>query len=259
MTASGPALRIAVALGALVQALAAAAQQGEAGSDAAALRPEQILLTMKKRYAACRSYRDTGVLRTAQIIEGGRSGAELPFATAFVRPNKFRFQFTDRGLGERSSVYVVWMDGAELRSWWDAKPGVREPESLQAALDAAAGITGGASIRIPGMLLPALVGAGAPLAAAERIDDGDDRGAACFRIKGKTRPTPYTTTMSGRQLTVRDETVTLWIDRVGYLLRKVEEVRVFDAYRAENTTTYFPEADVDVTPAQLAFGKPGAP
>jgi hypothetical protein len=227
------------------------AEGGEGGPGAV-----KILLTMKRVYASCRSYRDTGEVKTESRIEGGEFGGEQPFSTSFVRPGPFRFEFTDRGLGERSSVYIVWSDGAEVRSWWDAQPGVRRPTSLQEALDVASGISGGSSLRVPGMLLPGTVGSGPPLIDPERIADAVDGGSACYRIRGRDRVTPYTFTAGAMTVTVKDETVTFWIDRGSYLLRKVEDARTLDTYTSLITTTYEPEIDVDVPAGQLAFAPP---
>jgi hypothetical protein len=240
-------------------ALGAAAQEAPSRTDEAALTPEKIMVEVARVYGGCRSYRDTGNVVTATLTDGGRAGSERPFATAFVRPERFRFQFTDPGLGERSSRYIVWTNGIEVRSWWDAKPGVRDPGPLQAALSIAAAISGGSSVRVPGLLLPREVGEGAPLIGAERIEDGVDRGVPCFRIKGKSRKTPYVLTMGGRTLTVQDESVTLWIDRATFLLRKVEEAKTFDTYRSESTTTYMPEFNVEISAGQLDFNAPVLP
>ncbi|MGD1148212.1 MAG: hypothetical protein ABR961_09705 [Thermoanaerobaculaceae bacterium] len=224
--------------------------------DAGDLTPVKILRTMERAYAGCRSYRDAGEVRTTIVTDGGRAGSDRPFTTAFVRPGRLRFQFTDPGLGERSSSYIVWSDGTEVLSWWDAKPGVRRPGSLQAALAPAAGISGGSSVRIPGLLMPEAMGEGPLLIAPERIEDGTDRGVACFRINGKSRKTPYTLSMGARVLTVKEESVTLLIDRATFLLRKVQETRTFDTYTSESTTTYTPEVDVEIPAGQLAFGAP---
>jgi len=248
---------VAVAVGCLVAVGRSSAQDpAPAAEGPTAVR---ILRAMEKAYAGCRSYRDTGEVRTAIVTEGGRAGSSRPFATAFVRPGRFRFTFTDPGLGERSSSYIAWSDGTDVRSWWDAKPGVRDPGSLEGALVPAAGISGGSSVRVPGLLMPDALGQGPLLIAPERIADATDGGAGCFRVRGKGRTTPYTLSMGGRVLTVRDETVTVWVDRASFLIRKVEETRTFETYTSESTTTYAPETDVEIPDGQLAFGAPAAP
>jgi hypothetical protein len=235
----------------------ARAQESAAPADVAALPPETIMLKMARVYRNCRSYRDRGEVTTIQLIEGGRAGSERPFATAFVRPDHFRFQFTDTGLGERSSNYVVWTEGEEVHSWWDAKPGVRNAGTLRDGLAVAAAVSGGSSVRIPSLLLPHEVGDGGPMiVAAERMPDTTDRDVPCIRIKGKTQRTPYTLTQGTQTLTVQDESITLWIDRATLLLRKVEDRKTFSTYTSESVTTYSPEIDIEIPPDQLTFKPP---
>lgn len=245
----------------LLAVLAATPMQAQGvstGGEEAAMSPVKILLTARRVYAGCRSYRDTGVARTTGRIEGGQFGSELPFATVFTRPGPFRFEFTDQGMGERSSRYIVWWDGENVLSWWDAEPGVRRPASLQEALDAASGISGGASLRVPGLLLPSTVGAGPPLLDPERLEDDVDRGVSCFRIRGRSHPTPYTLTTGATAVTVEEESVTYWIDRTRFLIRKVEDSKTLTTYRSATTTTYDPQMDVDIPAADLAFNPPTA-
>jgi hypothetical protein len=252
-TATKTRLTLATALLVVVTGVTARAQEAQ---DPANFSPVQILLTMKRAYSSCRSYRDTGKVKTRSVMEDGSYGSNVPFATAFVRNGAFRFEFTDSGLGEQASRCILWWGGSEVRSWWDAKPGVRLSESLQQGLDAASGISNGASLRVPGMLLPAEVGSGPPLVGPERIADEAIGEASCFRLTGKSRATPYTETSGAGMVTVKDETITLWIDRATYMLRKVEEARTLDTYRSTRTTTYTPEVNVDVPADQLAFNPP---
>lgn len=261
-----PISRLPVRLAALLAAAcllglagAAPAQDSPARTDDATLTPETILLSMARVYRTCRSYRDSGEVRGVLRVEGGRAGSSRPFETAFVRPDRFRFEFTDSGLGERSSTYVVWTEAAEVRGWWDAQPGVRAMESLKEALGAASGISGGSSTRVPALLLPRQVAEGPPLVTADRLDDGDDRGVACFRIKGRPRAVPYTVTSGSRVLTVQDESVTLWIARGTYLLRKVEERKDYGTYTQDTVTTYDPEINVDIPADELTFVPPTTP
>ena len=240
-------------------AVSAPAQDAPAPPDDAALTPETILLSMARVYRNCRSYRDRGEVRGVLRVEGGRAGSSRPFSTAFVRPDRFRFEFTDSGLGERTSTYVVWTEGSDVHGWWDAQPGVRAMESLKEALGTASGISGGSSTRVPALLLPRQVGEGPPLATADRLDDANDRGVACFRIKGRPRAVPYTVTVGSRVLTVQEETVTLWIARGTFLLRKVEERKDYGSYTQETVTTYEPEIDVEIPPDELTFSPPKTP
>ena len=247
-------------------ALAPAAARAQAPQDAngrAAVTggdPVTILLEMEKTYAGCKSYRDTGRVTSLILTDGGRAGGEKPFATAFVRPGRFRFQFTDTGLGGDAAKYIVWSDGNEVLSWWDRQPGVRHPGSLEDALAPAAEISGGVSVRVPALLLPQSLGRGPLLVAPQRLEDEADRGVTCVRIEGKGRKTPYLLPSGpNRSVQVLDETFTLWIDKATHLLRKVEQRRTMETYRSESTTTYTPEINVEVPAADLAFGAPAAP
>ncbi len=247
-------------------AIVPAAARAQAPQDSKGLAavtggdPVTLLLAMEKAYASCTSYRDTGTVTSLILTEGGRAGSERPFATAFVRPGRFRFEFTDTGLGGDKARYIVWADGGEVRSWWDRQPGVRHPGSLEEALSPAAEISGGVSVRVPALLLPGSLGRGPLLVAPQRLADGEDRGVACVRIEGKGRKTPYLLPAGpNRSVQVEDETVTLWLDKATHLLRKVEERRTMETYRSETTTLYSPEINVAVPAADLAFGAPVNP
>jgi len=252
-------LTLAFVLFVLLQPATVRAQEEQARGDDATLAPETILLKMARAYRTCRSYRDTGEVRTTLLIKDGRAGNDRPFRTAFVRPDRLRFQFTETGLGERSTAYIVWTEGTEVRSWWDGQPGVRNAGTLQAALGVAAAPSGGSSTRVPGLLLPRSIGEGPIIIAAERIQDGSDRGVSSYRIRGKSQRTPYTLTMGTQTLTVQDESITLWIDRAKLLLRKVEDRKTFETYDSESITTYTPEFDVEIPAAELTFTPPQQP
>lgn len=226
-----------------------------AGSQARAEEPTavRILLDLKKMYGACQSYRDRGEVRVRGLVEGGSFGSTVPFATAFVRGGAFRFQLTDRGLGERESRLVLWAFGSQVRAWWEAPGGERAVASLQAGLEAAAGVSAGASLRVPGLLLPGEVRGGLFLSAPERLADEEERGVACYRLRGGGRPTPYSLTTGSSTVTVEDEQITVWVDRARLLLRKVEEVRTLSTYRTVTVTLYEPEMDVPIPEGELAF------
>lgn len=255
----GIALCVLIGSGALGRGAAAQAPVSGNVPDASEPTPVQIIAAMEKVYATCKSYRDTGEVSSVSRTDGGQFGSQQPFSTAFVRPGRFRFEFTDRGLGDRSSRFLIWLEEGNVLSWWDAKPGLRQAETLQQALGAASGLSGDTSIRVPGLLMPREVGRGSRLIAPERLPDAEAQGATCWRISGKGRPTPYSLSIGGRAVTVQDETVTFWIDRERFLLLKVEEKRSFDTYRSVRTTTYSPQLNVEIPDLDLTFTPPAAP
>jgi hypothetical protein len=74
----------------------------------------EILALLAKTYHDCKSYADSGVVRTIFVTpDGGTRTADKPFKTAFVRPDRFRFEFEDKGPGGDQSIrYIVWRQGA---------------------------------------------------------------------------------------------------------------------------------------------------
>ena len=51
------------------------------------LPAKQILDRMAKTYAECKSYHDSGLVKTVFIQAAGKRTVEKPFTTAFVRPD----------------------------------------------------------------------------------------------------------------------------------------------------------------------------
>src|SRR5262249_45207002 len=77
-----------------------------------ALKAQDVLDRMAKAYAGCKSYRDTGVVKTVFVEATGNRTVEKPFRTAFVRPDRFRFEYTEKR-GGREDRYIVWRKGKE--------------------------------------------------------------------------------------------------------------------------------------------------
>ncbi len=212
--------------------------------------PIAVLLQMRKVYANCRSYRDTGRVTTLGQIDGGSFSASAEFATFFERPDRFQFEFTGGRMDPDGGRSVFSFDGTRTLVLLPGNSELQVAPSLAEALDAAFGLTAGASLRVPGMLLPRVVGSPAPLVAPERLEDGTEDGRPCIRVRGKNRATPYQRTSGAVTVTVEDEAVTLWIDRETLLLRRVEEETTLSTYRARTVTTYVPELDVAI-PAEV--------
>ena len=145
--------------------------------------------------------------------QDGRAGNDRPFRTAFVRPDRLRFQFTDTGLGERSTI-LRRVDGRRPRcAPGGTAAGCPKRRKSAGALGVAAAPSGGSSTRVPGLLLHAPSAKGPSSSPPSDIQDGSDRGVSCYRIRGKGQKTPYTLTQGTQTLTVQDESITLWIDR----------------------------------------------
>jgi hypothetical protein len=197
-------------------------------------------------YAECESYRDSGVVTTVFFESRGQRTVKRPFTTAFVRPDRLRYEFLDRRGEEEFDRYLVWRAGEEIRTWWDVNPGVEHESSLERALAGATGVSGGSAYTIPGFLLPDELNGSlaARLRDPEVLANGEIGGARCHRIRGIA---------AGG---ARPEPVTYWIEAESKLLRRIEEQMRFDDFGTVETTDYEAEIDVPIDASLLAFDPP---
>jgi outer membrane lipoprotein-sorting protein len=208
-------------------------------TDLPMLQAQDVLDRMAKAYANCKAYQDTGGVTTIFIGANGNRTVEKPFTTAFVRPDRFRFEYIENEGGGQALRYIIWRKGKAVQTWWDVKPGVENPGSLELALAAATGVTGGSAHTVPSMLLPKEVGGWrlTDITEAKRIDDAKLDKVDCFRIEGKNA----------------DRSTTLWIDQKTFLVRRIDEQNKFDDFRTEQTTTYDPVTDQVIPDKKLDF------
>jgi hypothetical protein len=209
------------------------------------LSAKQILDRMGTTYARCRTYRDAGVVTNVHTEITGKRTVEKPFTTAYVRPDRFRFEYTEQKSDGRVYRYLVWRKGKDVRSWWDVTPGVTKLESLGMALSAATGVSGGSAHTIPALLFADEVGGRrlTDVAEARRVEDAALGTVECVRIQGR----------------YADRPVTLWLEKATFLIRKIELKWEFDTFFIEETTTYDPVVNGEVTEALLAFDPPSRP
>jgi len=119
------------------------------------LNARQILTRMAETYANCKTYQDTGIVKTSFIGSDRDSVEETRFSTAFVRPDEFRFEYLSKnnswGFGNR---YIIWCKGHEVLTWWSIDPGTKREQSLALAVASATGVSSGSAHTIPALLLP---------------------------------------------------------------------------------------------------------
>ena len=239
--------------------------------DAAAL-----LRQMCELYANCSSSRDQGQVVTKMVSERIAERTERkPFATHFVRPDRFRFEFRARvGASENfASRFVVWrLDGVCGTHWSIGED--REERSLRLALAGATGVSGGSAHTVPSLLIPKEIGPAFLGSLKNAVaTESDLLGTSCLLIRG--------TTKAGE--------TNVYVDRRTMLIRGIREARDFtvqaqdqmhreskEALRAyaeqypeeaarlnlgsiefrpkpvpfstDTLTTYTPEVDVDIDP-----------
>src|SRR3954462_9452053 len=83
------------------------------------LKARHLLDRMAEAYGGCKSYHDSGVVKTVFVQATGNRTVERPFTTAFVRPDRFRFEYKEKPDGAPERRYVVWRRGKEVQTWWD--------------------------------------------------------------------------------------------------------------------------------------------
>jgi len=234
------------------------AQQPPRSRSSDSLTAEQIVELATKVYAQCDSYRDSGVARTDYLGDDRQWTAEKPFTTAFGRPDRFRFEYKDMSAGDPPPSYIIWAAGGDVRTWSDLRPGVIRPGTLGEAIADAAGVSQGTSYRVPSMLLPDSSAPKSPLelSYARRIEDADEGGFACFRIRGQSIRTPRTLGSGDQAVVLRENSSTIWVDKQTYLVRRVDESNVFDSFQSDTVTTYSPEINVEIPSQLLDFGAP---
>jgi hypothetical protein len=200
---------------------------------------QEVLVRAVKKYATVTTYRDVGVVRIVYIESGGRRTEERPFKTAFVRPDKFRFEYTETHPFGRVTRYVVWQRGPDVRKWWDVEPKVATLPSLDTGLAGATGVSGGSAHTVPRLLLPGSVTGRSlgDMTEVKRLSDAECGGDTCARVVG---------IYAGSKRT-------LWISLRSFLLRRDEWENTFPDFRTESTITYEPVADEPIPAESLAF------
>lgn len=224
----------------------------------------QILERMREVYATCSSYRDEGEVESVMIMGPRRFDQETtikPFATAFVRPNSFRYEFWKQGHGPREEwdYAIVWTEGKKYRSWWTLQSGRRGSHStIPRAVAGFVGVSGSSAYTVPNLLVTS--GSLAPRQGLKSRGRADLDGIDCWVID------------------MGDGEETLWIDVSTGLIRLIEEFHdirppksvktVFGhvwqrilglrptsvtPVRWENRTRYRPELDPDIPSDHFAF------
>src|SRR5712692_9861378 len=159
-------------------------------SNKKALSATDIMQRMAETYKSCKSYQDSGTVTTIFHHKDGKQHESLkPFTTAFVRPDRFRFEFKDSFDGHKWHRYIVWARGKEIRTWWDIRSKLEQHDSLAFGLAGPTGVSGGSAHTIPALLLPEqILGSRLTnLTEPKRLDDADLMRIACYRVQGKER------------------------------------------------------------------------
>lgn len=178
------------------------------------------------------------------MISADNTLLSRPFSTAFVRPDRFRFEFRDSFSRGPERRHIVWEQGKEIQTWTSLEPEARRAESLGLALAGAAGVSGGSAHMIPSLIFPAEADARrlADLTDLQRVEDATLGKIEYFRLQGKYADSP----------------TTVWIDKTSFLVRRIDMTNTVDDFRTEVMMPYEPVVNGKVTEEMLAFNPPQA-
>lgn len=196
------------------------------------LTAQEILNRMVQEYATCKTYRDKGIVSTLySSSDGSTRTRKIMFSTAFVRPDRFRFEFTTRSVFGEEMPYIVHSSHGDTRTWWYINPGVEEEESLGMAIAGATGVSSGSAHTVAVLLMEETIGGNSmsDMKSLTRLPDAGYEGSLCYRVTGETRG---------------GANPTLWIDKNTFLLRRIDWSREFAEFRTNTITTYAPEVNV---------------
>jgi outer membrane lipoprotein-sorting protein len=205
---------------AMLPAAETAAQQPERPP----LTAQEILQRMADRYATWKSYRDSGVVKSVDIDAEGKKVKEKRFTTAFSRPDRFRYGYSYRLPQYGLYRYIIWAQGDDVRTYWDATPPAQQHPSLLAAIIGALGVTKMTAYFIPALLMAKQLEANTladNLEKAERLEDAKLGEHDCFCVGGE----------------FSKYSMTLWIDKASFLLRQIQINADFSKFRSETMIT----------------------
>ncbi|HXI12320.1 MAG TPA: DUF2092 domain-containing protein [Thermoanaerobaculia bacterium] len=204
----------------------------------------QLLRMVASVYSTCESYRDSG--QVVMIFRGPESWTTVkPFKTVFVRPHRFKYEFTDGNFGGITRRYVVWSDGESTNSWWTIRPSVRRFKTISEAIAGPTGVSGGSAHRIPTLLL-GTKGTG------NRITDMKEPMVVGTQVLDNGRTTYVVDGKNNQGGKVR-----VWIDKVSHLLLRINETSsLAGGTNFEQTTTYKPQLNPNVDAKEFSFTPP---
>lgn len=237
--------RVVVRLVILVAAALSSLAGGETRRGAhfaVGAKANELIAMVVDVYRTAKSYRDTGTI-IAYDAYGESERDHVTFKTAFVRPDRFRFEWREPWPIDGSVRRVVWSDGREARTWWQVPLGDDLDEiepSLDLAIAGATGVSRGTAHTIPSLLL------------APHVEGRS--------LKDMIRPRiERDTTLGERRVWVvaglyGSCLLRVFVDQQTLLVLRVDESQSEDHGLLDSTTTYQPELDPKITESELTRG-----
>jgi outer membrane lipoprotein-sorting protein len=218
---------------------------------------KDLLEQSRAKYAALKTYSDTGTVRTELVLPGNTDPATVEthtFTTFYRAPRQYFFEFKkDPNVGDER--FVIWADNADFNSWWsatkvhDTYPKGHGDEAFalgafptkNAVMQLAPMLFAQAELHGPVVDLKVL--------SSEQIEQVN--GHRCHKLVGEVGLAYGTGTVTNVRPT------TIWIDAESMLLRKVLEDTPKGTSGIDRvTTTFDPQADVQIDDAHFKFSPP---
>jgi len=235
--------------------------------------PTELLLRAFDVYRGCDSYLDRGEVVRRIVAGQGGGGQRLPFETLFVRPNRFRYQYSDRN---KKDLCVVWTEEDEVMSWWSFQPRVRVSESILMALAGPTGVSGGSAYRVPSLLIPPAPYESSWLATSFGAAEDHGRelidGVATTKLHVLNPTEDFEKHAIPAQVRERVERIggltlpelpatrwewrSLWICASDATIRREAQRINFGRYVMEATTTWKPQVNQPIDPVRFGFIPP---
>jgi outer membrane lipoprotein-sorting protein len=225
-------------------------------SSSTAAPVADVLEQSRAKYAALKSYADTGTITTELTLPGNSDAAveRHSFTTFYRAPRQYFFEFKkDPNVGDER--FVIWANTAEFNTWWSSTQ-VHDtyPQGQGAqAFALAAFPTKNSSMQLSPMLF-AQAGLHGPIVdlkvlQADQVEQVS--GHRCHKLVGEVGLAYGTGTVTNVRPT------TIWIDVDSLLVRKVLE----DTPRGEGgtdrvTTTFDPQANPQIDDSHFKFIPP---
>ena len=211
----------------------------------------------RAKYAALKTYSDTGTVKTELVLPGNTDPATVEthtFTTFYRAPRQYFFEFKkDPNVADER--FVIWADNADFNSWWSA---TKVHDTYPKGQGAEAFALGAFPTKNAVMQLAPMLFAQAELhgpivdlkvLSSDQIEQIN--GHRCHKLVGEVALAYGTGTVTNIRPT------TIWIDVENMLVRKVFEDTPKDTAGIDRvTTTFDPQADLQIDDARFKFSPP---
>jgi len=218
--------------------------------------PEDVLEQSRAKYAALKTYSDSGTVMTEYAL--GNSDPLVvekhTFTTFYRAPRQYFFEFKkDPSVADER--FVIWADNADFNTWWSSTNVHETYPKGQGTQAFALGAfpTKNAAMQLAPMLF-AQAGLHGPTVDLKVLSSDQIElvnGHRCHKLVGEVGLAYGTGTVTNVRPT------TIWVDADNMLVRKVLEDTVKGTGGIDRvTTTFEPQADVQIDDVHFKFTPP---